>query len=66
MIIKAIFYVDYGKGYSVKEVIDTIKRVTKKDFKVELQGRRAGDLACLISNNSKIISKMRWCLNMMI
>jgi len=55
-----IFNVGYGRGYSVKEVIDTMKRVTKSDFKVELQDRRAGDPACLISNNSKIKSKMNW------
>ena len=49
-----IFNVGYGKGYSVKEVIDTMKRVSQVDFKVELEDKRAGDPAILISNNSKI------------
>ena len=55
-----IFNAGYGKGYSVKEVIDTMKRVTCKDFQVDMAPRRAGDPAALISDNSKIKSKMNW------
>jgi len=55
-----IFNVGYGRGYSVKEVIETMKRVTNSDFRVELQDRRAGDPASLISDNSKIKTKMNW------
>jgi len=54
------FNAGYGKGYSVKEVIEAMKKVTGVDFKVDLEGRRAGDPAMLISNNSKIKSKMKW------
>jgi UDP-glucose 4-epimerase len=32
-----------GSGYSVKEIIDNVKKVTGKDFKVEYVERRAGD-----------------------
>jgi UDP-glucose 4-epimerase len=55
-----IFNVGYGKGASVKEVIDTVKKVSGVDFKVEITGRRAGDPAMLISDNQKIIQKMKW------
>jgi UDP-glucose 4-epimerase len=55
-----IFNAGYGKGYSVKEVIETLKDVTKTDFKVEITSRRAGDPATLISDNRKIKSKMNW------
>ena len=33
----------YGHGFSVLEVIETVKRVSGADFKVEFAGRRAGD-----------------------
>ncbi len=68
--IKAIAYLDnndsdvfnagYGQGFSVKEVIQTVKQVTKQDFTVEITARRAGDPAILIANNSKIKEKMNW------
>lgn len=55
-----IFNVGYGKGYSVKEVIQAVKEVTKVDFKVDSTARRAGDPAMLVSDNIKIIQKMQW------
>jgi UDP-glucose 4-epimerase len=55
-----IFNIGYAQGYSVKEVIETLKQVTQKDFKVEEASRRAGDPALLISNSDKIKSKMKW------
>ncbi len=55
-----IFNVGYSRGYSVKEVIQTVKKVTEKDFKVVSQGKRAGDPAMLISNNERIKNKMKW------
>ena len=55
-----IFNCGYGYGYSVKEVIDTMKKVSNTDFKVEIVPRRAGDPSTLISNNTKIKTKMNW------
>ena len=55
-----IFNCGYGYGYSVKEVIDTMKKVSNTDFKVEIVPRRAGDPSNLISNNTKIKTKMNW------
>lgn len=40
-----------GQGYSVKEVVATMKEVTGVDFKVEVAGRRAGDPASLAIDN---------------
>ena len=48
------------RGYSVKEVIQTMKEVTCKDFQVDNEPRRAGDPATLISDNAKIKTKMHW------
>ena len=55
-----IFNVGYGKGYSVKEVIETMKKVTNTNFQVDISPRRAGDPASLISDNRKIKTKMNW------
>ncbi len=50
------FNVGYGLGFSVKEVISTMKEVSGVDFKVDMAPKRAGDPALLISDNSKILN----------
>ncbi len=52
-----IFNLGYGRGYSVKEVISAMKKVTNANFKVETAPRRVGDPAILIADNSKYYSK---------
>lgn len=47
-----------GTGYSVREIIDTVKKVSNVDFKVVEEQRRAGDPAILIANPTKIISNL--------
>jgi len=54
------FNVGYGRGYSVKEVIETMKRVSGRDFAVEIAGRRPGDPAVLIADSSKLRQKTGW------
>ncbi|MEJ2489043.1 MAG: UDP-glucose 4-epimerase GalE [Sulfurovaceae bacterium] len=55
-----IFNLGYGKGFSVKEVIETMRQVTNVDFLVDIVDRRAGDPTILIADNSKVMSKMNW------
>ena len=55
-----IFNCGYGHGFSVKEVIEAVKSVSKSDFSVKISPRRAGDPALLISDNSKIKSMLNW------
>lgn len=55
-----IFNIGYGKGYSVKEVIQTMKNSTKQNFEVQNAPRRQGDPSTLISDNAKIKTKMGW------
>lgn len=50
----------YGRGSSVREVIDAVKRVTGVDFPVEETERRAGDPAQLIADSSLIREKLGW------
>ncbi len=55
-----IFNLGCGHGYSVREVIDTAERVTRRSIKVELQPRRAGDPAVLVASSAKIREQLRW------
>jgi UDP-glucose 4-epimerase len=55
-----IFNLGYGKGFSVKEVIETMKKVAEVEFEVEVSSRREGDPALLIANSLKVKSKMNW------
>jgi len=55
-----VFNVGYSRGFSVKEVIDTMKKVSDVDFTVETKERRAGDPAILIADNTKIKNAMNW------
>ena len=50
----------YGHGYSVREVLAVMKKVSGKDFKVEVGARRHGDVAKLIANNEKIKKTLSW------
>ncbi|MCB4204573.1 UDP-glucose 4-epimerase GalE [Deferribacterales bacterium Es71-Z0220] len=55
-----IFNCGYSRGYSVLEVLNTMKKVTGVNFKVEITGRRAGDPAELVADNKKIVSKLKF------
>ncbi|PTW00898.1 UDP-galactose 4-epimerase [Halanaerobium saccharolyticum] len=56
----SIYNLGNGEGYSVKEVIDTVKEVTGRDFEVEISDRRAGDPAVLIASSDKIQKELNW------
>ena len=47
------FNLGNGKGYSVKGVIQKVKDLFNKDFKVLLEGRRDGDPPILVANDAK-------------
>ncbi len=55
-----IFNLGNGAGYSVKEVIDAIKKVTGAEFSVEVAARRAGDTSKLISSSDKAKEILGW------
>ena len=50
----------YGHGFSVLEVIDTVKRVSGVDFKVEAAPRREGDPARIVANSQQVRAVLRW------
>jgi len=55
-----VYNLGNGKGYSVKEVIETVKKVSQRDFKVVETERRAGDAPVLTSNASKAKQELSW------
>lgn len=50
----------YGRGFSVLEVLDAVDRVSNRRVVREMQGRRDGDLASLVSDNSRIKATLPW------
>ena len=50
----------YGRGFSVLQVVDAIRRVTGVDFPVRFARRRPGDVACLIADNRRILETLDW------
>ncbi len=54
------FNLGSGEGFTVREMIDSVKKVTGKDFKVVETDRRPGDPAFLIADSSKVREKFGW------
>jgi UDP-glucose 4-epimerase len=50
----------YGKGFSVLDVIDTVKRLSGSDFAVEMTARRAGDPTRIIAGSERIRAVLGW------
>ena len=55
-----VFNVGYGRGYSVKEVISSVERVTGKKLKTIEAPRREGDPPVLIADNTKLRKTFKW------
>ncbi|NLW81224.1 MAG: UDP-glucose 4-epimerase GalE [Desulfovibrionales bacterium] len=55
-----IFNCGYGHGYSVREIVEAVKRASGVDFSVVESPRRAGDPPALVSNPARIRSTMGW------
>ena len=58
--ISAIFNCGYGRGSSVFEVVDAVRRASRRDFPVEIAARRAGDPIALVANVERIRSTLDW------
>jgi UDP-glucose 4-epimerase len=54
------FNCGYGHGHSVLEVIEAVRRVSGRNFPVNIVGRRAGDPVSLVANVSRIRSLLEW------
>jgi len=49
-----------GDGYSVRDVIETARRITGKEIPTRMGPRRAGDPAVLIASSDKIKKELGW------
>lgn len=55
-----VFNCGYGEGYSVKQVVEMVKRVSGVGFPVERTDRRPGDAASLVADSAKIRKTFGW------
>jgi UDP-glucose 4-epimerase len=49
-----------GDGYSVKQVIDTVREVTGREIPTKIAPRRAGDPPTLIASSDRIKRELNW------
>ena len=50
----------YGRGYSVREVIDVVKSVSGVDFKIVEGPRREGDAAAIVAGADRVRDILKW------
>jgi UDP-glucose 4-epimerase len=50
----------YGHGFSVLDVIDTVKRVSGVDFRVDYAAKRPGDPARIVAKSDRIRQTLGW------
>ena len=57
---RRIYNLGIGKGYSVKEIVDAVRRVVDRPFRVDVGPRRPGDPPALYADASKIERELGW------
>jgi UDP-glucose 4-epimerase len=57
---KLIYNLGNGRGFSVREVIDTVRRVTGHAIPAREAPRRSGDPAVLVASSDRIKRDLRW------
>ncbi len=56
----AILNCGYGRGFSVREVVDVVREVSGVDFEVREVGRRAGDPDSVVAGADRIRAELNW------
>ena len=57
---RLIYNIGNGQGFTVREVIESVQRVTGKTIRVENEPRRPGDPAVLVASSQKIQQELEW------
>lgn len=57
---RLIYNIGNGQGFTVREVIDSVRRVTGRPIAVEENARRPGDPAVLVASSEKIKAELGW------
>jgi UDP-glucose 4-epimerase len=50
----------YGRGYSVLETIDAVRRVAGRNFSVSTAARRPGDIMAMVADTRRIHATLDW------
>ena len=56
----AVYNLGSSEGFTVREVIDAVRRVTGADFEVKVAPRRPGDPAALVADTSRARAELGW------
>jgi UDP-glucose 4-epimerase len=57
---RLVFNLGNGEGFSVREVIESARRVTGHPIPAEIHPRRAGDPAVLVASSEKAMRELGW------
>ncbi len=57
---RMIYNIGNGQGFSVREIIESVRRVTGKPIAVVEEPRRPGDPAVLIASSARITEELGW------
>ncbi|MDR1391691.1 MAG: UDP-glucose 4-epimerase GalE [Clostridiales bacterium] len=58
--VASIYNLGSGCGFSVNEIIETVRKITKTNIKGEVKPRRAGDPDVLVAKCKKIEKELKW------
>lgn len=50
----------YSRGYSVREVAETVARISGRDFAVRDEARREGDIPAIVADASRMMRRLGW------
>lgn len=57
---RLIYNIGNGQGFSVREVVDSVRRVTGHPIPVVEEPRRPGDPAVLVASSKRIVDELGW------
>src|SRR5215468_10828311 len=50
----------YGRGYSVLETIEAVRRISGRNFAIQYTARRPGDIMTMVADTSRIRAMLDW------
>ncbi|MBC7281649.1 UDP-glucose 4-epimerase GalE [Hoeflea sp.] len=50
----------YGRGYTVREVLDSVQRLSGRDFEIRIGQRRPGDIVTSVADSSRARMVLDW------
>jgi UDP-glucose 4-epimerase len=50
----------YGRGYTVREVLDSVRRISGRDFEIRLGARREGDIVTSVADSTRARTLLGW------